>query len=130
MNLLKSATFPKKTNTKTNTNEKNKKKNITTLYKIIITSALCAVVFAADLPAYKLSAPYHPAPVYKEEEISPQLLGYEYDVTENNFRKIEIQDDNKVAGSFNTKQVKSPITSTTRASITATTTRNNISIQV
>ena len=130
VNLLKSATFPNtRINTKTNTNEKNKKKNITTLYKIVITSALCAVAFAADLPAYKLSAPYHPTPVYKEKEISPQLLGYEYDVTENNFRKIEIQDDNKVAGSFNTKQVKSPITSTTRASTTATTTRNNISIQ-
>ena len=130
MNLLKSATFPKTTNTKTNTNEKNKKKNITTLYKIVITSALCAVAFAADLPAYKSSALCHPTPIYKGKEISPQILGYEYGVTENNIQKIEIQYDNKVAGSFNTKQVKSPITSTTRASTTATTTRNNISIQV
>ena len=106
---------------------RTKRKNITTLYKIVITSALCAVAFAADLPAYKLSALYHPTPVYKGKEISPQILDYEHGVTEDNVQNIDIHYDNKFAGSFN--PLKSPITSTTRDTTTATTTRNNISIQ-
>ena len=98
------------------------------MYKIVITSALCAVVFAANLPAYRSSALYHTTPIYKGKEITPQILGYEYGATEDNIQKIKILYDNKFTGSFSNK--KSQITTTTRDITTKkTTTRNNISIQ-
>ena len=98
--------------------------NLTTMYKIVIESALCAAAFAAGPPAHGAPAPYHPAP-NKEEKISPQLFGYEYGVA-NDYSNGKV----KVAGSFKIVPLKSPITTITRALTTATTRRSNISIQV
>merc|ERR1711923_595393 len=80
-------------------------KNSRTMYKLVIASALFAAAFAAGPPAYGVPAPYHPAPVYKEEKLPPQPFTYEYgvadDYSKNNFKKTETQDaEGKVAGSF------------------------------
>merc|ERR1712153_50833 len=75
------------------------------MYKLILASALIAAASAAGPPVYGAPAPYHPAPVYKEEKLVPQPYAYEYGVADDyskaNFKKAETQDaEGKVAGSF------------------------------
>merc|ERR1712106_800225 len=77
----------------------------TNMYKLLIASALIAAASAAGPPAYGAPAPYHLAPVYKEEKLAPQPYAYEYGVADDyskaNFKKAETQDaEGKVAGSF------------------------------
>merc|ERR1711862_521938 len=73
------------------------------MYKLVILSCAAALASAAGPPAYGAPAPYHPAPVYKEEKLPPQPFAYEYgvadDYSKNNFKKTETQDaEGKVAG--------------------------------
>merc|ERR1712117_484913 len=75
------------------------------MYKLVILSCAAALASAAGPPAYGAPAPYHPAPVYKEEKIPPQPFAYEYGVADDyskaNFKKSETQDaEGKVSGSF------------------------------
>merc|ERR1712025_1003613 len=77
----------------------------TNMYKLVILSCAAALACADSPPAYGAPAPYHPAPVYKEEKLPPQPFAYEYgvadDYSKNNFRKTETQDaEGKVTGSF------------------------------
>merc|ERR1711951_320999 len=71
----------------------------TTMYKIVLASALLAAAYAAVPPAYGPPAPY------KEEKLPPQPFAYEYGVNDDyskaNFKKTETQDSNGVVqGSF------------------------------
>merc|ERR1712029_609683 len=73
--------------------------NHTTMYKLVIASAILATAFAAGPPAYGPPAPY------KEEKLPPQPFAYEYGVADDyskaNFKKTESQDGNGVVtGSF------------------------------
>merc|ERR1712183_1087158 len=79
--------------------------NTNNMYKLLVASALLAAALADSPPAYGAPAPYHPAPVYKEEKLPPQPFAYEYGVADDyskaNFKKTETQDaEGKVAGSF------------------------------
>merc|ERR1739842_185305 len=74
--------------------------NHTTMYKLVIASAVLATAFAAGPPAYG-----PPVVGYKEENIPPQPFAYEYGVADDyskaNFKKTESQDGNGVVtGSF------------------------------
>merc|ERR1712168_1388358 len=73
-------------------------KNLTTMYKVILASALVAAAFAAGPPAYA------PAP-YVPEKLPPQPFAYEYGVNDDyskaNFKKTETQEAaGVVQGSF------------------------------
>ena len=96
-------------------NKKEKRyKNKRSMYKFVITLALFTVVFTASILAYRFSTSY------KEEKISHQLFGYKYKIVDK-FIKVKTQDaKSKVAGSL--KSLKS---TTTRASSTTITTRND-----
>merc|ERR1739840_13347 len=74
--------------------------NHTTMYKLVIASAVLATAFAAGPPAYG-----PPVVGYKEEKLPPQPFAYEYGVADDyskaNFKKTESQDGNGVVtGSF------------------------------
>merc|ERR1739842_218728 len=74
--------------------------NHTTMYKLVIASAVLATAFAAGPPAYG-----PPVVGYKEEKLPPQPFAYEYGVADDyskvNFKKTESQDaEGKVIGSF------------------------------
>merc|ERR1712071_242828 len=75
-------------------------RNHSTMFKVILASALVATAFAAGPPAYGAPAPYAPV-----EKLAPQPYAYEYGVNDDyskaNFKKTETQDAaGVVQGSF------------------------------
>merc|ERR1712018_161519 len=78
----------------------------TTMYKVILASALVAIAAADKVPvAYAPAPAYHKPAPYVEEKLPPQPFAYEYgvadDYSEANFKKSETQDGNGVVtGSF------------------------------